>query len=271
MSDLEVHSIGSGSCGNAMLLKTRSSSLLIDAGVGIRRLTEALKNRSVNGESLQGILLTHEHSDHIHSVPSLMRKWNIPVIANCGTLHAVSEKWDLQRTVEMPTGSERRIGDFLVRSFSLSHDAADPVGYLIHVHDQCIAYATDTGFVSEELRDACNEAKLCILESNHDTDWLWRGPYPYEMKKRISSDKGHLSNAQTADLIIRLLEENGPACFWLAHLSAVNNSPSLARKQVLNAISIATKVSFHLDVALRDRPSLLWSPNQTSFQLRMNI
>lgn len=271
MPDLEVHSIGSGSSGNAILLKTQSSSLLIDAGVGIRKLTEALKNRNVSGESLKGILLTHEHTDHVRSVPSLMRKWNTPVIANYGTLHAISEKWDLQHTVEMPTGSETSIGEFLVRSFPVSHDASDPVGYLIHMHDQCIAYATDTGIVSDGLTEACKEAKLCILESNHDLDWLWRGPYPYDMKKRISSEKGHLSNAQTADFIIRRLEENGPAYFWLAHLSAVNNSPSLAKKQALNAIRTATNVSFHLDVALRDRPSLVWSPNQVSFQLRMDI
>jgi phosphoribosyl 1,2-cyclic phosphodiesterase len=269
MSHVEVHSLGSGSSGNSMLIKSDSGSLLIDAGVGIRRLSAALHNRNVPVGQLLGILITHEHADHIRALPAVSHKWSAPAIANASTLQAISQRQELIITQELPVSQEVCVGPFLVRSFKVSHDAAEPVGYLITYGDVRIAYVTDTGCDSLQLRDALSKATLCIVESNHDIQWLRRGPYSAYMKERIASSQGHLSNQQTADILARRLEESGPAVFWLAHLSEVNNSPSLAKRYCTSELNARTSVPFFLDVALRNQPSLFWSPGSVSLQLRM--
>jgi len=257
---LEVHAIASGSSGNAVLVKADGRSLLIDAGVGPRTLLPALQRRGVAPDTLDGVLLTHEHDDHLRGAAAVSARLRAPVLANRATLQASGDRLELSRTQEMETGDEVALGRFVVRSFPVPHDAAEPVGYVVEFNGIRIAYATDAGCPTDDLRAALRGAHLCILESNHDLDWLWRGPYPQMMKERIAGDRGHLSNLDAVTLIAERLEADGPTCFWLAHLSAVNNSPAFARRFANREIAARTRVLYRLEIALRDRPSVVWQP-----------
>lgn len=252
-----------------MLFTCDGQGLLIDAGVGIRTLMPALSRRGITEGQLCGVLLTHEHSDHLKAAPSVCNRLKAPLLANRATLNAASKRLELSHEMELLTGSEAKLGPFLVRSFAISHDAAEPCGYIVQAAGYKITYATDTGCASRELRAALQGSALCIIESNHDLAWLSKGPYPPFMKVRIASDLGHLSNEDAVNMMVERLEEGGPTCFWLAHLSVVNNSVSLARRFALAGITSSTRVPFHLDIALRDRPSIEWAPGKNAIQLNL--
>lgn len=269
MMQIEVTSLASGSSGNAILIRADDRYLLVDAGIGQRILMPALKRHGVERGSLCAVLLTHEHDDHLKGAPAVPPRMNAPIVANRATLEAAALRVELSNTCELPTGSEQQYGPFLVRSFSISHDAAEPVGYLVEVDGARITYATDVGCPNDALRSAMRKANLCVIESNHDVEWLRRGPYPPHMKARVASDHGHLSNRDAAGLIAERLEQDGPACFWLAHLSQVNNSPAFARRFVEQAVKEQTKTTFMLDVALRDRPSVQWKRGAAARQLSL--
>jgi phosphoribosyl 1,2-cyclic phosphodiesterase len=266
---VEVHALASGSSGNSVLVMAGGRGLLIDAGLGPRTLMPALARREIGVDRLDAILLTHEHDDHLRGAPAVSSRLRSPIVANRATLSAACVRTELRRTVELPTGSEARFGEFCVRSFRIDHDAAEPVGYVVEVCGHRIAYATDVGCPCDGLREALRGASLCILEANHDLAWLRRGPYPPHMKERVASDQGHLSNADAATLLAERIECDGPTCVWLAHLSAVNNSPSFARRFVNDAVRAATKTPFALDIALRDRPSVQWRPGRMATQLSL--
>jgi phosphoribosyl 1,2-cyclic phosphodiesterase len=263
---VEVHSLASGSSGNAVLIISNGVGLLIDAGISARRLSVALKARGILPGSLKAVLLTHEHDDHIKGIQRICVNMNAPMVANLATISACSARMDLPPTMELQTGNEICFERFLVRSFAVSHDAVEPVGYVVEVAGCRIFYATDCGCASEEVRNALRKANLCILESNHDLEWLKRGPYPPHMKARVAGDTGHLSNHDASSLLAERLEHDGPAAIWLAHLSAVNNSPSLARKYVSSEIQRSTRTPFTLDIALRDHPSAVWRHGQNAVQ-----
>jgi phosphoribosyl 1,2-cyclic phosphodiesterase len=263
---VEVHALASGSSGNSALVIAEGQALLIDAGISARRLSAGLKARNVFPGALKGVILTHEHDDHIKGIELICKKLDAPLVANHATIAACSERMELPEIVVLPSGNETRIGLFTVRSFRVSHDAVEPVGYVIQAGNCRIFYATDCGCLSTEMRLAMVGASLCILESNHDVEWLRRGPYPPHMKARVAGDTGHLSNLDAANLLADRLESCGPASIWLAHLSAINNSPSLARRFVTSAIKSATRTPFTLDIALRDHPSVMWRSGQTAVQ-----
>jgi phosphoribosyl 1,2-cyclic phosphodiesterase len=266
---VEVHALASGSSGNAVLVKAGDRGLLIDAGLGPRTLLPALHRRDIGVDQLDAILLTHEHDDHLRGAAAASSRLRAPVVANRATLAAANARTELRRATEMETGSEARFGEFTVRSFGIDHDAAEPVGYVVEVRSTRITYATDVGRPCDRLREALRGAHLCILEANHDLAWLKRGPYPPHMKERVASDRGHLSNEDAAALLAERLDADGPAAIWLAHLSAVNNSPAFARRFVNTALQAATRVPFALDIALRDRPSVQWRPRQAAAQLTL--
>ncbi len=263
---IEVHSLASGSNGNAVLIKAGGEGLLIDAGLSGRTLGAALQRRGITSGHLAGILITHEHDDHVRGAPALSSRFAAPVIANRPTLTAANLRGELPRTVEIATGGEICLGQFLVRSFGVSHDAAEPVGYVIQAGGVKVFYATDLGCPSEAVYQAMRGAALCVLESNHDVEWLRRGPYPSFMKARVASDRGHLSNADATTLITRRLEDDGPTTVWLAHLSAVNNSPAFARRYVAEGLRAGTSTVHQLDVALRGRPSAMWRVGSIAVQ-----
>jgi phosphoribosyl 1,2-cyclic phosphodiesterase len=267
-SEIRVHSLASGSSGNAMLVQSGETNLLIDAGLSLRALGQHLTKRGVVVGNLSGVLLTHEHHDHGLSANAVARRYNAPLIANSATLHALHERTGVDCSVHtLPTGHEWHIGGVCVRSFSVSHDAAEPVGYTLQTSASKIVYCTDNGCRTPHLTEALHGAALAIIEANYETDWLWRGTYTPEMKARVASDTGHLSNQDCAKLLAERLDNGSPLCVWLAHLSRNNNSPNLAKRMVSNFIKNAVSTPFTLEIALRDHPSLTWRSGQFASQM----
>lgn len=268
--ELRIHSLASGSSGNSMLVQSGDVSILIDAGIGIRRLSTHIAKRDVVDGSLAAVLLTHEHADHVVGAAGIARRAKAPIVANARTLAAYCAHGDLPfETRELPTGDEIAFGPISVRSFPVPHDAVEPVGFVITAGSSRIAYFTDVGSITKPVRDALRHVNLAVVESNHDLEWLRRGPYTAEMKARVASSHGHLSNHECAALLAERLELDGPMSVWLAHLSRVNNSPSLARRTIIEQVTRLTKTSFHLEIALRDQPSVSWTAGERSVQLRL--
>lgn len=265
--DLRVHALASGSSGNACLIQTGNTHVLIDAGVPVRTLAGHLAKRGVRAADLTAILLTHEHTDHSSGAGAMARRCSAPIVANTATLKAYAQRDALPFTTqELPTGGECGIGTLGVRSFAISHDAVEPVGYVIEAGAWRIAYVTDVGCITPDLKEALRGAHLAIVEANHDLRWLERGPYTPEMKARVASPTGHLSNDDCADLLAERLETDGPCCVWLAHLSRVNNSPSLAKRAVLERVACQTRTPVWLEIAQRDHPSAFWRPGMHAVQ-----
>ena len=270
--ELHVFCLASGSSGNSLLIKAGSSALLVDAGLGVRTLKHALEQRGIAPAALSGVLLTHEHIDHVRGAVPLARKYNVPLISTEGTLTALfaHDRRDAVHRV-LASNSELGAGPFGIRAVPVSHDAADPVGFRVQYRDQAIAYATDTGMVTPEFRDACVGTSLVTIESNHDIHKLRFGPYPDGLKARILGRNGHLSNNAACDLILAHTGEHGPACFWLSHLSETNNTPRMALNYWTKRFRAdgfkASPAS--VEIALRDKPSLVYRARSRAVQLAM--
>ena len=268
--DLRVYSLSSGSSGNAMLVQAGDTNLLIDAGLPLKKLSPQLGKHGVRLPDLHGILLTHEHPDHCSGAGPMARRTGAPLIANAATLEAYAHRDELAfGTRTIPTGGEIGVGCIGVRSFPVPHDAVEPVGYVLVAGRHQITYFTDAGSRTSEMQAALKGANLAIVEANHDLDWLLRGPYTESMKARVASDTGHLSNLDCAAMIAERLEEDGAMCVWLAHLSRVNNSPSLAKRSVNLRVTRQTNVPFTLEIALRDHPSISWRAGEKAVQLSL--
>ncbi len=253
-----------------MLVRAGDTNILIDAGLTVRALANALAKKGVAASELHGILLTHEHSDHSCGAGGLARRHGTPIVANTATFQAYTQRDALPfMAKELDTGGTTAIGCIGIRSFAVSHDAAEPVGYVLNIGATQITYFTDTGCVTEAIREAIRDADLAVVEANHDLDWLRRGPYPEHRKVRVASDTGHLSNVSCADLLAERLEARGALSVWLAHISRVNNSPALAKRSVQQRVAQQTRVPFSLEAALHDQPSVSWSPCKQAVQLAL--
>lgn len=252
-------SLGSGSSGNVSFVQAGDTRLLVDAGLSGKAITEALKEIEVLPEMLNGILVTHEHIDHIKGVGILSRKYHIPVYANEAT-------WEKMYTVvgEIQPGLRRvfqseedfYIGDMGVLPFHISHDAAEPVAYKLFGGRCSIAVATDMGKVSKKNLNFLSQTDLVLLESNHDPDMLWQNDrYSAALKRRISGDRGHLSNRSCAETLLKLYE-TGVHHALLGHLSQDNNTPELALhtvKEILTQNGLDTQTEMQLDMTWRNR------------------
>jgi phosphoribosyl 1,2-cyclic phosphodiesterase len=202
------------------------------------------------------------------------RRYGAPLVANRATLDALfaQEKRDAP-CHEVATDGETGLGPFGVRAVRVSHDAADPVGFRVSCGDAALAYATDTGTVTPEFKSACIGASLVAIESNHDIHKLRFGPYPEAVKARILSRYGHLSNNAACDLILAHTAEHGPACFWLSHLSEINNTPRMAlnywkkRVKAERTRGAPGAPPAVVEVALRDKPSLVYRTRSRAVQL----
>jgi phosphoribosyl 1,2-cyclic phosphodiesterase len=231
-------SFASGSSGNCYLVKTDNTALLVDAGISARRINAGLKFAEIGDDQLAAILITHEHSDHVRSLSSMMRqKANVEAFANEGTWKAIGIQPSSDRRRTFKTDEPFWVGDIKVKGFPVSHDAADPVGYSFYSEGKQISIITDTGIVGEDLVEEAKRADLLILEANHDVDMLKIGRYPWFLKQRILGDRGHLSNETAARLLVRLLsEEKKERRILLAHLSRENNFPEMAYQTVKNIL-----------------------------------
>ncbi len=248
----------SGSSGNALFCQYGSTRLLIDAGKPGRRITDALRLIGVEAESLSGILITHEHSDHIAGAGVLARKYGLPVYATRGTWLGMEEKIGEVPTIlrrEIAAGRDFYLGDIGIQPFSIPHDAADPVGFRLWGGDLSVSTATDLGHFSREVYERIAGSSLILLESNHDPEMLRANPhYSPALKRRILSDRGHLSNEACSAALLRLAE-SGTGTVILGHLSGENNTPELALRisaEALEREGIRPGDDVNVQIALRD-------------------
>jgi len=222
----------SGSSGNATYVGCDGAHILVDAGLSGSRVTQELEGMGIDPRALDAILVTHEHADHIKGIGILSRKYDIPVYATEGTWEGMYNKIgavsDKNRIIFEPE-QDFFIGPIDVTPFSTPHDAAQPVGYTFETDGAKLAIATDLGCIRDSWLKHVVGADAVILESNYDTDMLEAGPYPYELKKRILSRRGHLSN-DDAGVVAVELTRHGTKQIILGHLSKENNFPELAMR-----------------------------------------
>ena len=234
---MHIVTIASGSSGNCTLVSENGTHVLIDAGISMRRIRANLAELGLGPESLAGLLVTHDHSDHISGLPMLEKHFPIPVYAPPavarllrGSIPGIDE-----RLHEVTPGEDVALGALCVRAFHTPHDALESVGYRLE-GESVFALATDIGHVTEEVEAALSGADAVVIEANHDPDMLKSGPYPYYLKKRILSPNGHLSNGECAGLCARLAG-SGTRYMILGHLSRENNTPEAAFAAVSSAVS----------------------------------
>lgn len=253
---LSLSPLFSGSSGNAILISSEKTKILVDAGVSCRRIETALKDLGQNIQDIKGILITHEHSDHIAGVDVLSRKHNIPVYMTEPTWLCCSSKVNVApRLSRVISKSEFYIDDLLIEPFELPHDAADPVGYCVSSGRRKAAVATDLGYFPKTVEFKLQSCDLVLLESNHDMQMLVNGRYPYMLKQRIKSRRGHLSNDDAADASVKLVSA-GVTSILLGHLSRENNSEQLAYRTVTDVLlnsGITPGRDVDLGIAFRDR------------------
>jgi len=251
-------SLYSGSSGNSIFLGCDSTKVLIDAGLSAVRILDALSSIGEKPYELDAILISHEHSDHIKGAGIMSRRFNIPIYANENTWEAMKPflgPVDLKNIAFFHTGREFAVGEILVNTFPIPHDACEPVGYSFYAGDKKLTVATDIGHINTGLLGCLENSDLLLLESNHDLEMLRTGPYPWYLKKRIAGNYGHLSN-DAAGKVIAHMAGKGTKRFLLGHLSKENNFPELAYRTVCNALyekSIRVGTDILLDVALRDK------------------
>ena len=238
---MQVHILASGSTGNAVLVQMGATRILVDVGISNRRIEKGLAELGVRVNDLEGILITHEHSDHINGLDVLVRKYKIPVYTRSRTWQKIGCLGNLPLECVKEIEGHFTLGEMEIDPFSISHDAADPVGFCFYHGRQKTVIATDLGIVTPMVETALSGADLIILESNHDIDMLKNGPYPQVLQQRIRSSKGHLSNWQAAQVLARIPHKIG-AKVMLAHLSQQNNHPAIAEQTVREVLCDAGMV-----------------------------
>ena len=224
------YTLFSGSSGNCTFVSDGKTNLLIDAGVSASRICTALSQIGYSPRDINGILLTHEHRDHVCGVGVLSREYSIPVYANVGTMEKTMAVtgWIFDDYINTFKSNEKfSVDDIEVFPFSISHDTIDPVGYTFRFNGKYYSVATDMGCVTESVLKHLCRSDAVLIEANHDVKMLKDGPYPYYLKKRILSDKGHLSNDNCAHLATQLVKW-GTTKIALGHLSEKNNTPDAA-------------------------------------------
>ena len=260
---MRLCSIASGSSGNCIYVGSDKTHLLVDAGISGKKVEFGLNSLDLTTGDLDGILVTHEHSDHIKGLGVVARKCGVPIYATQGTIRAMENSGSLGK---MPEGifhevtpdQDCPIGDLTIHPFRISHDAAEPVAYRIGQGDREVGIATDMGVYDEYIVKNLKGLDALLLEANHDVNMLQVGKYPYYLKRRILGDKGHLSNETAGQLLCRLLHDNMKQIL-LGHLSRENNYEALAYETVCAEVTMGdnpyTAKDFRIDVAHRDTAS----------------
>lgn len=249
-------SLYSGSSGNSLFVSNNNTKLLIDAGLSGIRIQNALGDIGEKADKICGILVTHEHRDHIHGLGVLSRRFDLPIYANEKTWEAMIKDLGNISPHNIKTFEFNQafaIEDLEIEAFKTSHDAADSAGFIINNGTKRLGVATDSGIVTAVMKKALCGCDLAVLESNHDVSMLEAGSYPFYLKQRIKSDFGHLSNEIAGDLALSLVKE-GTRHLILAHLSEENNYPLLAYEttaRILSQSGVVIKEDVNLFVAKR--------------------
>lgn len=239
---MRLCSIASGSSGNCIYVGDDHTHLLVDTGISKKRIDQGLTTLGIKGEEVDGILITHEHIDHIQGLGVYSRKYQVPIYATRGTIAGIRACRSLGKLPEgllHEVDVDRRftVGTLDITPFSISHDANEPSGYRVENEEKAVAVATDLGkydpYIVQNLRDL----NAVVLEANHDIHMLEVGPYPYPLKRRVMGDKGHLSNESSGRLLCDILHDDLQYVV-LGHLSKENNYEELAYETVKLEVSI---------------------------------
>ena len=253
-------SIASGSSGNCIYVGSECAHVLVDIGISGKKMEQGLNSLDLTGRDIDGILITHEHSDHIKGLGVIARKYGIPIYATGGTVDAMLRCGSLGK---IPEGIFREIRedqafeikDLRINPFTIPHDAAQPVGYRLECGESSVGIATDLGKYNDYIIENLQNLDAILLEANHDIRMLQVGKYPYYLKQRILGDRGHLSNENAGRLLCRLLHDNMKAVF-LGHLSRENNYEELAYETVCSEVTLGDNPykskDFKIQVAKRD-------------------
>lgn len=235
---LRAATLASGSSGNCTVVSDGRVHILIDAGISARRIAQGLRALGIEPRHLSGILITHEHADHVNGLPVLCRQADAPLYTAEATAFALCGKWDglTERFRVFAPGQRFALGGLEVQTFANSHDCACPVGYCVSDGRRKLALCTDTGVVTPGARAGAAGAGTLICECNYDPELLRTGPYPYYLKERIRGERGHLSN-ETGAQLAAWAAERGARRVVLAHLSQENNRPELALAAAEGALS----------------------------------
>lgn len=264
---LRYISFGSGSSGNCGYLFTEKTGLMIDAGLGVRTLKKHIRNYNLRLDLAKGILVTHDHADHVKSVGSLSKGYHLPVFATHKVHVGIEQNWCVRNKIAaehvklVEKDVAFHIDEFTITPFDVPHDSSDNVGYCIECEGITFVLMTDMGHITDQMKQYIGRANYLVIEADYESEMLDRGPYPEYLKNRIRGSLGHTSNSECA----RALAENATEKLkhvWLCHLSNENNHPDLAEKtvkQVLRAHGLVAGsedgADFGLDVLRRNTPS----------------
>ncbi len=260
---MRMVSFASGSSGNCICIGSDTTHILIDAGISCKRILEGLSQIGLAPDDISAVVISHEHNDHIKGLGVLARKLGVPIYATPGTISKLRELEFLQDYPEelfeaVNPDVSFLIGDLELLPFSVSHDAADPVGYRVRNGRKQLAVATDMGIYSQYTIDHLLGLNAVLLESNHDVNMLLTGRYPYYLKMRILGEKGHLSNENAGQLLNAILNDS-MQYIMLGHLSRENNYEALAyeavRLEIDQSDSPYRADDFPISIAHRDRMS----------------
>lgn len=274
--NLAIQSIGSSSSGNSYLITDGKTNLLLDVGLSGKKIRGALAENGIPEDAVSGILVTHEHVDHVKSIRMMSRTCgNAEVLASRGTAHSCENFQYVppERLTYFAAQDQKQIGDIQIRGFALSHDASEPIGFSFRKDNTQITVVTDTGVITDEIYEEIRTTDVLVVEANHEVNMLEMGPYPYSLKRRILSDEGHLSNEACGNVLAKMLEdrmsldtsrhprEEGKLVLpkiLLAHLSTTNNTPynaALTVQDVLDQQDYHKNVNFRMGVAAKEEQS----------------
>ena len=241
--------LGSGSAGNSALVATDHCKLLVDGGLSARQIALRLEQCGVNPEQLDGVLLTHEHGDHVCGLEVLCRKFDVPIYANSQTAEAVRYDCSLDQHRNwriFRTGTEFKVCDITVQAFPVPHDAVDPVGFAFYAGSSGLGFITDLGYATKMIVERLRQVHTLVIETNHDEKLLQNDKHrPWPVKQRIQSRHGHLSNNAAATVIEELLPGKVDRVV-LGHLSRDCNTPELALQTIRNALNKSGKIDIEL-------------------------
>ncbi|MGN0170665.1 MAG: MBL fold metallo-hydrolase [Lachnospiraceae bacterium] len=260
---MRLCSIASGSSGNCVYIGSDSTHLLVDAGISGKRIVSGLQELGIKPEEVSGILITHEHNDHIKGLGVLSRKYSIPIYATQGTMDGILEcqglgEFDHSLFQRVSCDEEFKIGDMQVHPFRISHDANDPCAFVARQGEKKVAVATDMGMYDDYIISNLQGLDALLLEANHDVKMLQVGTYPYYLKQRILGNRGHLSNENSGRLLSGILHDRFKGVL-LGHLSRENNYERLAYETVKMEVTMGdcpySGEDFPISVAGREQMS----------------
>ena len=254
---IKVSVLGSGSRGNATFIRTDRVFLLIDCGLGPRTLAKRLRAIGEDPDQIDAVLITHEHTDHVAGLKTMVKKMSLDVYMSCGTIDGSRmDSYDMNRSAIVPVvpGQSFTIGDVEVDTVAVPHDAEEPTAFSVRYNGIKVTQLTDLGWIPDHVADFMKGSHILILESNHDVDMLRMGSYPWSLKERLVGRNGHLSNATVGRYLAESFDGEAEHLV-LAHLSSKNNHPEIARLEACQALSSKGFAGTSVSLASQDMPS----------------